>query len=63
MNLQKYHNSNQNYSDAIVQLMMTHLEPTSPEQKEAARQELFQRGRELSQSAQGLTHEEVKNLD
>lgn len=63
MSLQKYHNSNEHYGDAIVQLMMTHLEPTSPEQKEAARQELLQRGRELSRAAQGLTRDEVKGLD
>ena len=50
MSLQKYHNSNEHYGDALAQLILS-----SPEERDAAKRELLQRGRELSRAAQGLT--------
>lgn len=58
MSLQKYHNSNENYSDAIAKLILSR-----PEERDAAKRELLRRGRELSRAAQGLTRDEVKGLD
>ena len=52
MSLQKYHNSNEHYGDALAQLILS-----SPEERDAAKRELLQRGRELSRAAIDLNVE------